>query len=123
MEPYFTVAIPFAPHEFRTPFHPDTDVGPFSTLTRGVFKTRAEAIAWARENLNGTPYTIKLEGGPDNGAAPPWLSDVAQALGYVRPDGAPLALNWSQALEAIRELRRGRDYWQGKAAALSVSEG
>jgi hypothetical protein len=92
-----------------------TDVGPFSTLTRGVFKTHGEAIAWARENLNGTPYTIKLEGGPDSGAAPPWLSDVAQALGYVRPDGAPMALNWSQALEAIRELRRGRDYWQAKA--------
>jgi hypothetical protein len=26
-----------------------------------------------------------------------------------------MELNWSQALEAIRELRWGRDYWQAKA--------
>jgi hypothetical protein len=39
-------------------------------------------------------------------AAPPWLSDVAQALGMTTPDdGAPLALNWNQALAAIRDLR------------------
>lgn len=38
--------------------------------------------------------------------APPWLSDVAEALGMVRPyDGAPLALNWTQALAAIRDQR------------------
>lgn len=38
-------------------------------------------------------------------AAPPWLSDVAEALGMVRPcDGAPLALNWTQALTEIRDL-------------------
>lgn len=39
-------------------------------------------------------------------AAPPWLSDVAEALGLVRPcDGAPLALNWNQALAEIRDQR------------------
>ena len=37
---------------------------------------------------------------------PPWLSDAAEALGQVREsDGAPLALNWTQVIEAIRELR------------------
>lgn len=39
-------------------------------------------------------------------AAPPWLSDVAEALGMVRPcDGAPLALNWTQVLAEIRDQR------------------
>lgn len=39
-------------------------------------------------------------------AVPPWLSDAAEALGETRPeDGAPLAMNWSQVLHAIRELR------------------
>lgn len=38
-------------------------------------------------------------------ASAPWLSDVAEALGMVRPcDGAPLALNWTQALAEIRDL-------------------
>jgi hypothetical protein len=48
--------------------------------------------------------------------APPWLSDVAEALGLVRPsDGAPLALNWTQALEEIRDLRDDRDHWKKRA--------
>lgn len=43
-------------------------------------------------------------------AAPPWLSDVAEALGMVRPcDGAPLALNWNQALEEIRNQKADRE--------------
>lgn len=49
-------------------------------------------------------------------AAPPWLSDVAEALGIVRPsDGAPLALNWTQALEEIRDLLDDRDHWKKRA--------
>jgi hypothetical protein len=41
---------------------------------------------------------------------PCWLSDAAEALGAVRPeDGAPLALNWNQVLEAIRDMRDERD--------------
>lgn len=48
--------------------------------------------------------------------APPWLSDVAEALGIVRPsDGAPLALNWTQALEEIRDLLDDRDHWKKRA--------
>jgi len=43
-------------------------------------------------------------------SAPPWLGDAAEALGEVRPDdGAPLALNWTQVIQAIRELREDRD--------------
>lgn len=39
-------------------------------------------------------------------ASPPWLSDAAEALGLVRSsDGAPLALNWNQVLEEIRDQR------------------
>lgn len=41
---------------------------------------------------------------------PTWLADAAEALGQVAPDGTPLALNWSQVIREIRELRRERDY-------------
>jgi hypothetical protein len=42
--------------------------------------------------------------------ANPTLSDVAEALGMVRPsDGALLVLTWPEALEAIRELRKELD--------------
>jgi len=60
MTGYFTVVIPFAPKPYRTEWHPTDDVGPFSTLTRGSFDTIAEAIEWAKANLNGTPYSIVL---------------------------------------------------------------
>jgi len=44
------------------------------------------------------------------GKGPPWLADAAEALGEVRPeDGAPLALNWTQVIQCIRELREDRD--------------
>lgn len=52
----------------------------------------------------------------DNAVAPPWLADAAEALGEVRPeDGAPLALNWTQVLAAIHELREDRDHWKLRA--------
>lgn len=42
--------------------------------------------------------------------APTWLSDAAEALGLVRPvDGAPVALNWTQVIQHIWELREDRD--------------
>ena len=47
---------------------------------------------------------------------PPWLADAAEALGEVRPeDGAPLALNWTQVIAAIHELREDRDHWKLRA--------
>jgi len=49
----------------------------------------------------------------DVATMPPWLADAAEALGEVRhEDGAPLALNWTQVIEAIRELREDRDAWK-----------
>jgi hypothetical protein len=41
--------------------------------------------------------------------SPPWLAEAATALGMVRRDGVPLALNWTQMLEAIRGMRAERD--------------
>ena len=42
--------------------------------------------------------------------APPWLADAAEALGECRSeDGAPLALNWTQVIHGIRDLREDRD--------------
>lgn len=47
---------------------------------------------------------------------PPWLADAAEALGEVRAeDGAPLALNWTQVIEAIHALREDRDDWKLRA--------
>lgn len=58
-EKKFTILVPFVPHEFRTEWHPTEDVGPFAVLNRGAFGTIGEAITWAREHLNGTPYSIR----------------------------------------------------------------
>jgi hypothetical protein len=47
---------------------------------------------------------------------PPWLADAVEALGECRPeDGAPLALNWTQVIAAIHELREDRDDWKLRA--------
>lgn len=47
-------------------------------------------------------------------SAPSWLGDAAEALGEVRlEDGAPLALNWTQVIAAIHELREDRDHCAG----------
>ncbi len=53
----FTVLVPFVAKN-ATKWHPTTTVGPFATLTRGAFKTEAEAHTWARENLGGHPYEV-----------------------------------------------------------------
>ena len=59
MRPYYTVVIPWVPAGYRTEWHPDTAVGPFSTLTRGAFETVEGAIDWARAHLGGAPYSVK----------------------------------------------------------------
>jgi len=52
----------------------------------------------------------------DVATMPPWLADAAEALGEVRPeDGAPLALNWTQVIAAIHDLREERDDWKLRA--------
>ena len=53
---------------------------------------------------------------------PPWLADAAEALGEVRPeDGAPLALNWTQVIAAIHELREDRDHWKLRAESAEYA--
>ena len=58
MEPYFTVVIPWVPYEYRTTFHPVFEDAP--PLTRGRFSTWTDALVWAKEKLDGTPYQIKV---------------------------------------------------------------
>jgi hypothetical protein len=58
--PYYTVFVPFVPADLRTEWHPTDEIGPFSILNRGAFKTFQDAVLWARARLNGTPYTVKL---------------------------------------------------------------
>ncbi len=56
---YFTVIIPFTAPAHATAWHPTTSVGPFSTLSRGCFKTKKEARAWADAHLNKQPYKLR----------------------------------------------------------------
>lgn len=56
-------------------------------------------------------------------SAPSWLGDAAEALGEVRSeDGAPLALNWTQVIEAIHELREDRDHWKLRAERAEYTQ-
>lgn len=62
MGAYWTVIIPHVLSEFRTEWHPSeahsgSDL--FRVLSRGAFETEREAIVWAREHLNGTPYNVR----------------------------------------------------------------
>lgn len=56
---YFSVIIPYAAVG-ATEWHPRSPVGPFSTLTRGAFKTAEEAHVWAAARLNGTAYSLEF---------------------------------------------------------------
>lgn len=55
---YYSVVIPWVPRAHASPWHPTEKEGPFSTLTRGAFRSWAEAKHWAASHLGGTPYTI-----------------------------------------------------------------
>jgi len=61
MAGYWTVIVPSVPAEFATEWHPKREFDPlaFDPIGRGAFKTEADAIRWAREHLNGTPYSLK----------------------------------------------------------------
>jgi hypothetical protein len=48
---YWTIEIPYQAQFAAHPFMPRNSSGPFSVLTRGAFRTNAEAVAWARETL------------------------------------------------------------------------
>jgi hypothetical protein len=56
---YYTVIIPWVERQFATEWHPTDAAGPLSTLGRGAFSRREEAIRWAQEHLEGTPYSIQ----------------------------------------------------------------
>ncbi len=56
---YFTCIVPFVPAPFRTEWHPSEKEGPFNPLSRGAFRTEAEALQWGKEHLNGMPYFLR----------------------------------------------------------------
>lgn len=58
MRSYYTVIVPHA-RRGRTVWHPNMKTGPFSTLSRGHFRTQREAHAWAKKHLKGTHYRLK----------------------------------------------------------------
>lgn len=58
MKPYYTLLVPFVPYKLATEWHPTEDTGPFKVLSRGNFKTVEDAIAWGKEKLDGTPYSV-----------------------------------------------------------------
>lgn len=69
----YTVVLPYVPREFASPWHPTASTGPFSSLIRGNFLTLGEAITWARERLNGAPYSIRAVEGWEERCAQEWF--------------------------------------------------
>ena len=49
---------------------------------------------------------VRLVEQADASHGPAWLADAAAALGECAPDGTPLALTWTQVLDAIRAQGR-----------------
>ena len=75
------------------------------------------ALAGSPMHARGAAFLKLL----DASLAPPWLADAAEALGEVRSeDSAPLALNWTQVIEAIHELREDRDHWKKRGEAAEI---
>lgn len=60
MTGYYTLVVSWVPVAFQTEWHPDAETGPFSVISRGAFRTLEEALAWGRDRLGGTPYTVKF---------------------------------------------------------------
>lgn len=56
MSVYYSVRIPWS--ATPTAWHPTSRTGPMSVLTRGAFKTKGEAHAWAASHLRGEPYDV-----------------------------------------------------------------
>lgn len=55
---YYTVIVPWS--DRPTKWHPTESRGPFSQLSRGIFKTEEDACDWATLHLGGQPYFVKL---------------------------------------------------------------
>ena len=68
------------------------------------------ALNWCDDRSDITVREACINALVARASAPPWFGDAAEALGEVRSeDGAPLALNWTQVISGIRELREDRD--------------
>ena len=119
MSAYYTLVLPWAPAAVRSPWHPTERTGPFSTLTRGAFATRREALQWAKRNLGRAPFTIRaLEGGArdpgytkrefDAETKENWgrsRLDYERETGMHEP-GAPHPRGWGQSASQYRRERR-----------------
>lgn len=69
-------------------------------------KAKAHAQSAENESANLKSKVAQLEARlREPKESPPWLADLAVALGQVAPDGTPLALNWTQAMAEVRRLR------------------
>lgn len=73
------------------------------------------AVGLARELVdlaNEVAKVVPIDGAHDHPHAvissigPPWLTDAAEALCGKNPDGSVPALNWTQVIQGIAELRR-----------------
>lgn len=53
---YYSVHIPWS--DSPTAWHPTEKTGPFAVLSCGSFASEELAHAWAKENLNGQPYSV-----------------------------------------------------------------
>ena len=57
---YYSVIVHYVEPRLATVWHPTESTGPFATLSRGAFRTEAQAEQWAQDHLQGTPYHIRL---------------------------------------------------------------
>lgn len=55
--PHYSVLLRYVDN--GTEWHPIEPTGPFAVLTRGAFKTQADAQVWANEHIPGYEYEVK----------------------------------------------------------------
>lgn len=104
---YFSVVIPYVSPLMATKWHPTFDVGAFSSVVRGAFKSEDEAIVWARKNLNGNPYSVRRF---DVGATPTQVRrvptpdrDVVYMVQYVDKFSPAVTFVWAKSEVDVRD--------------------
>lgn len=108
---YFSVLVPWS--DAPTKWHPTSKSGPFSVLTRGAFSTEDAAHAWAKNNLEGHPYEVRLNDGGDVMFKPD--NTIAEVLQIIEAAG----------LRLVRVGRRStteRTRWDGEPPFIAVLE-
>lgn len=76
---YWSIILPYRSlSEGATKWHPTEKSGPFSTMTRGCFASKAKAYEWAKENIPGHTFTLN-EYARGNYIAPAFDSVVLKA--------------------------------------------